>query len=402
MRLAFLTHEPFFPPSGGGSAEAVYLVRECVRRGHEVHVFCPAVADPDRVQAEFRIKLHPFTLWAMGRYTSFRSLKYALYPLFLARQVARAARKTRFEAVWSQHAISAVAAGRLKRRLRVPVVMNQLDFLTGFMETWPVWLMPPPLLAVLKKYELSLPRRFDVDAVLTVSDPLAEAIAATGFARDKIRSIYYGYDAALFALDARALALRHDAPPTIVMHGSFDHHHLGAIALDALARVQREFPEVVFRFIGHSTEALRRFVGLARKLGLERNIQCAGFVPYPEVARQLASASVGIVPYEESAGVHCAFVAKVVEYLALGLPVVCTPLHGIRRYFSDEPLLRFSRFTGDDFGQQILAWLHTPLPERAALAEPANRRVRRELDWNVICARAVQFVEATCAQRPST
>ena len=41
MRLAFLTHEPYFPPSGGGSAEAIYLIRELVRRNHEIHLFCP-------------------------------------------------------------------------------------------------------------------------------------------------------------------------------------------------------------------------------------------------------------------------------------------------------------------------------------------------------------------------
>ena len=40
----------------------------------------------------------------------------------------------------------------------------------------------------------------------------------------------------------------------------------------------------------------------------------------------------GIVPYEESAGTHCAFVAKVVEYVASGLPAVSTPLESIRRY----------------------------------------------------------------------
>ena len=45
MRLALLTHEPFYPPSGGGSAEAVYLVEEFVRRGHEVHLFCPQFAE---------------------------------------------------------------------------------------------------------------------------------------------------------------------------------------------------------------------------------------------------------------------------------------------------------------------------------------------------------------------
>ncbi len=42
MRVALLTHEPFHPPSGGGSAEALYLVRELVRRGHYVTVFAPS------------------------------------------------------------------------------------------------------------------------------------------------------------------------------------------------------------------------------------------------------------------------------------------------------------------------------------------------------------------------
>ncbi len=50
MRIALLTHEPFYPPSGGGSAEAVYLVREMVRRGHEVWVFAPTVADQPAVK----------------------------------------------------------------------------------------------------------------------------------------------------------------------------------------------------------------------------------------------------------------------------------------------------------------------------------------------------------------
>ena len=74
-------------------------------------------------------------------------------------------------------------------------------------------------------------------------------------------------------------------------------------------------------------------------------------MPYAEVARHLADASVGIVPYEESAGTHCAFVAKVVEYVASGLPAVSTPLKSIRRYFQNDPMVRFSKFDGEDFGK---------------------------------------------------
>ena len=116
MRLALLTHEPFYPPSGGGSAEANYLVSELTQRGHEVHLFCPDF--PDRV--------HPFTGWEMGRYTRLRSLKYLAYPGGLRRLVRRTARDISFDAILSQHAISAVAAGKLKADLGVPVVMKEL------------------------------------------------------------------------------------------------------------------------------------------------------------------------------------------------------------------------------------------------------------------------------------
>ena len=88
----------------------------------------------------------------MGRYTSLRNFKYLAYPVFLERLVERASRQERFDLVFSQHAISAVAAGRLKRRLRVPVVMNFLDYLTGFMESWPRWLAPRPLVKTLERF----------------------------------------------------------------------------------------------------------------------------------------------------------------------------------------------------------------------------------------------------------
>src|SRR5437773_2751713 len=91
MRVAFLTHEPFYPPSGGGSAEAVYLAQEMVRRGHEVHLFCPRFPDTDAAKRKFGIELHPFESWPMGRYTSLRSFKYLAYPFFLQRMVERAA-----------------------------------------------------------------------------------------------------------------------------------------------------------------------------------------------------------------------------------------------------------------------------------------------------------------------
>src|SRR5271170_5509392 len=97
MNIGILTHEPFYPPSGGGSSQAIYLVEEMIRRGHAVHVFAPQRENIAELEAKFRIKIHPFTAWQMGRYTSLRSLKYLAYPIFLERLVEKVARQTKFD-----------------------------------------------------------------------------------------------------------------------------------------------------------------------------------------------------------------------------------------------------------------------------------------------------------------
>ena len=394
IRIAFLTHEPFYPPSGGGSAEAIYLVEELVDRGHEVHIFCPKLAEPELVRRKFKIQLHEFTTWEMGRYTKLRNFKYLLYPSFLQRMVERAAEKIQFDAVLSQHAIAAVAAGKLKRSLGLPVFMNYLDFLTAFMETWPPYLAPPPLLKRLTNFELKLPARHDVDGVFTVSDALADLVAAAGFPREKILPIYYGYDAQIFRFQ-KEVARGAGHAPLVAMHGSLDFHHLGAIAFDAIKEIFKMRPETVFRFVGHRTAALEKMMNRAQQEISGAKIECTGFVPYADVPRHLAAASVGIVPYEESRGTHCAFAAKVVEYAALGIPVVATPLKSVRSYFGNIPLVRFAKFDGVDFGKTVLGWFDESPEQIRAWGSAASARVEADLDWRAISRKAVDFLEQT-------
>lgn len=391
LRIAFLTHEPFYPPSGGGSAEAVYLVQEMTRRGHEVHVFGPQIPDAQNVEKNFGITLHPFQKWEMGRYAKWRNLKYLAYPFFLERMVAAAAREIKFDLLFSQHAISAVAAGKLKRKLKIPVVMNFPDLLTGFMETWPVYVAPKFLVRALMHYEISLPVRYGVDGVCAISDEFADRLAARGFSREKICPIYYGYDAEKFPLREQIPSPQKNS--VVVMHGSFDAHHLGRIAFDAVKTVVAKKPETIFRFVGKRTAALEKFLQRAQTIS-NFKFEATGFTPYAEVAKFLAGASVGIVPYEESAGTHCAFVAKIVEYIATGLPTVCTPLKSVQSYFKNDPLVKFSEFDGKDFGRKILAWLDEPVSNWQPFAEKSAARVRAELDWQPLCRKAVDFTEA--------
>jgi glycosyltransferase involved in cell wall biosynthesis len=273
--------------------------------------------------------------------------------------------------------------------------MNFPDLLTGFMETWPAYLAPKPVVRALMRYEISLPARYDVDGVGAISDEFAARLAAQGYPRERICPIYYGYDAQAFPL--RPELPPAGSPPIVVMHGSFDAHHLGQIAFDAVKFVVAKKPETIFRFVGRRTAGLEKFLRRAQAVpGFK--FEAAGFTPYAEVSRQLADASVGIVPYEESAGTHCAFVAKIVEYVATGLPVVCTPLKSVQSYFQTDPLVKFSMFNGDDFGANMVAWLDAPAAGWQPFAAASAARVRAELDWQPLCRKAVDFAEKMAAR----
>ncbi len=398
MRIAFLTHEPFYPPSGGGSAEAVYLVQEMVSRGHEVEIFCPTIEDPKGVASKFGVKFHEFKTWRMGRYAAFRNFKYLAYPFFLEHMVKSAAINRPFDLILSQHAIAAVAAGRLRARLGCPVVMNSLDFLTGFMETWPAYVAPPFLLAMLKRFELSLPQRYAADAVLTVSETLADYISTTGFPKNRIVPIHYGYDPELFPLRTNVPPVH---PPIVIMHGSLDKHHLQQIAFDAVRTVSDQKPEAIFRFVGNVSTTLQGFMERIRKQIPTARLETTGFVSYDRIGAELSKAHLGIVPYEESTGTHCAFVAKVVEYLAVGLPVVSTRLQSISHYFAKEPRVSFTDFNGIGFGKAILLRLSTQETEVQTSAIEASARVQKNLNWRSISAKAIDFSEnaATGFQR---
>ena len=329
----------------------------------------------------------------MGRYARLRNLKYLFYPHFLERMVAEAARGVKFDLLLSQHAISAVAAGKLKAQLKIPVVMNFPDLLTGFMEAWPAWLAPRPVITALERFEISMPARYGVDGVLAISDTLADYFVERGFPREKILPIYYGYDAEKFPFQARALD--GNRPPVIVMHGSFDAHHLGKIALGAIRFVTNIRKDAVFRFVGRQTGSLQNFLRRVRNEVPDFKFEARGFVPYDEVSKHLADATVGMVPYEESAGTHCAFVAKVVEYVASGLPTVCTPLKSIRCFFRDDPAIRFSEFDGVDFGRKIVSWLEEMPADWQMASRKSAARVEAELDWRPLCRKAADFIEQT-------
>ena len=389
MRVAFLTHEPYDPPSGGGSSEAPYLIREFVSRGHQVHLFCPQFSNMDTVRSRDGMRLHPFDSWSMGRYTRWRSLKYAAYPFALEQKLRSWLRQHPDSGVFAQHSISGVTAHRVASLAQGPVVLNYLDQLTGFIEGWEPGAFWRPVARTLQRWECGLAKGARVDGVLAVSDELMRRLEPVVGPNVATMTLRFGMDSARFPYRPSTESSR----PVVVMHGSMDRHHLGPILAGAMRIVAKRRPGTVFRFIGRRTPSLARVLDQASGSGMA--VEHTPFCPYDRIGEEIRQATIGMIPYEDTAGGRCAFVAKAVEYAAVGLPWVSTRLAGIADYFQGERSVRLTDFDPEGFAEAILGLI--PEAVRGDLVDDAatlSRRVHGDLAWESIARRAVDFFEA--------
>ncbi|MBT3391258.1 MAG: glycosyltransferase [Chloroflexi bacterium] len=101
----------------------------------------------------------------------------------------------------------------------------------------------------------------------------------------------------------------------------------GAIAewfdFDLLAEVARQRPEYQFRLIGPASVRLNTLTALP-------NITHRGPVAYEKIPAQVVRFDVGILPFRLNELTHAVRPLKVLEYLAMGIPVVATPLKELK------------------------------------------------------------------------
>jgi glycosyltransferase involved in cell wall biosynthesis len=127
---------------------------------------------------------------------------------------------------------------------------------------------------------------------------------------------------------------------------------------------------------GDGLEAARR---LARELGLERHVDFAGFVPHPQMLERLTHVDVAVEPAPANDYSRRSTMVKLMEYMALGRPVVAFDLPEHRRTARDAAL--YARPNDDaDLARGIARLLDDP-GERERLGRLGRERVERELAW---------------------
>ena len=173
---------------------------------------------------------------------------------------------------------------------------------------------------------------------------------------------------------------RSDGKFVLIYPGSLNWHQGLDIAIQAFAKVVQEVPEAEFRIYGEGPER-DNLVRLARDLGVEHETLFKDALSLRGVAENMADSDLAVVPKRaKSVFGNEAASTKIMESMAVGLPVIVSRTKIDSLYHSDATVRFFDSDDPDNLAKEILC-LHARPELRRQLAANALRYVA-ENNWD--------------------
>lgn len=178
------------------------------------------------------------------------------------------------------------------------------------------------------------------------------------------------------------------ARPVIGYIGGLHRH----VDFDLLAAMARARPAWSWVFVGPAQTSVAELEGLA-------NVHLLGQQPHRDLARYIQSFDVCIVPYAHNAYTETVVPTKINEYLAVGKPVVATPLPPVCEFNAQHEVILIAPARPDAFLGAIEQALHEPTD--AATLE-RRRAVAALGDWGDRLEVMSQLIEGVLQKKADT
>ena len=152
-------------------------------------------------------------------------------------------------------------------------------------------------------------------------------------------------------------------PGTLAWHQGLD------VAIEAMALLRERAPNLRLVLIGDGPER-ENLRELVKARNLEDRVSLAGLVPLEKVAETMAGIDVGVVPKRADSFGNEAFSTKIMEFMAMGVPVIASRTRIDEFYFNDELVQFFASGNVEDLAAKILDLMQNDA-RRAELRENA-------------------------------
>jgi glycosyltransferase involved in cell wall biosynthesis len=255
----------------------------------------------------------------------------------------------------------------------VPVLLDLHEAMPEFFRTrFPGAANPISYRLLLLQEQLSIAL---ADEVLTVNEPLAERLRDLGTDPNHLTVIMNSPDLRLFDAAAHPKrAFMADGRLRIVYTGALTPTYELDVVLEAVAVIARERPglPVSARFYGRG-DAQAALEARAAELGIADRVAFPGRIPIEDVPAVVAASDVGVAPTRLDPFTGMSLSTKLLEYAAMGKPVVASRLPTVERYFGPETITTYCPGDAADMARKILSLVDDARGRRARVKATALR-----------------------------
>ncbi len=371
MRILYVASDQRVPGRTGGSVHVLEVARGLAARGHDVDAIVHRAGDTPEIETDGRVTWHRISWQPDLRLLRFRA----------GRAVAAVAALSRPDVVIERYYNFGGEGASVAQALGVPFVLEVNS---------PVVDHPGSLKAALDAVLLVRPIRRWRERLCRQAAALIAPIPAIvpAFARQKTEIVTWGANVEAFRPALRSEETRRafgapEGATVAVFIGSFRPWH-GVHVFEEAARRLRNRSDVYCLLVGDAGKGAQGYRG--RRLGA---------VPYESMPAIVASADVGVAPYDPSRlrQLRLGFYwspLKIFEYMASGLPTVTIPREPLTEIVREE-LEGLHVAEGDaEALSRAVERLADDRALRTRMGSNARRRVVERYSW----ARHCEQVEA--------
>ena len=139
----------------------------------------------------------------------------------------------------------------------------------------------------------------------------------------------------------------------MIYHGTVTKRVNVDLAIRAVSKLNGRIAGLEFHIVGEGDD-LKEFRELSKELGIEDKVHFQGRVPVEGLIPILEGMDVGIVPNGRNIATELMLPVKMLECIALGIPVVTPRLKTITHYFSEESVFYYDPDAVDSMADAIL------------------------------------------------
>ncbi len=243
-------------------------------------------------------------------------------------------------------------------------------------------------------YHLALP---GARAIFVQSAAMADALAARGVPRARMVAVPMGVDLALAASVTPAHHPRLAGRRVVTYVGSVARARASLFLLELAAALRVARPDVLLVIAGDAPSPADA-AWFRAALAPFDNVLFTGWLPQVDALGYAARADVGISPIPRGELFDVSSPTKLVEYLALGVPVVASDIPDQRHVIADSGGGYCVPMTVPDFCSAILRLLDDP--DRRAIGARGQAWVRTHRSYDVIGRVVAQRYRDLLEDRP--